>query len=127
MGDRGTIKVFDGGWGEAVFLYSHWGGSGLAELVHSVLSRKQRWDDSPYLARMLFSAMVKGDVDGETGFGISAQLCEAEHPVIVIDSATQTIGLTDSDDKSVVLALVPLAEFVKDPAPLFAAYRGQLR
>ena len=65
MGDRGNIIV------DGVYLYSHWTGSKLPETLKSALNRKLRWDDSSYLTRMIFCEMVKDDIDGEIGFGIS--------------------------------------------------------
>lgn len=92
MGDRRNVIVKDGG-GVGVGLYSHWGGSYLPVTVRMALARKQRWHDAPYLARIIFSEMVKGDIDGETGFGISSAdyLCEGSDRDIVVDVGKQTV------------------------------------
>ena len=91
MGDRGNIRVKDWKSG-AVYLYSHWGGSGLPHLVRDVLKREQRWDDPLYLARMLFSTMVGDDTEGETGFGISVTIGDNTHPVVCVDCKKQLVG-----------------------------------
>lgn len=71
MGDRGNIIVKDGS--SEVFLYTHWTGSDLPEVIRTSLARSEdRWDDGPYLTRVLFCDMIGGDVRGTTGFGISS-------------------------------------------------------
>lgn len=96
MGDRGNIKVVDGWKGETyppVFLYAHWGGSDLLSVVHSVLSRQERWNDAPYLTRMLFCKMVEGRESDSIGFGISSRLCDNEHLIVVVDCQTMRVYL----------------------------------
>lgn len=82
----------------AVVLYSHWGGTDLPYLLQEVIKRKLRWDDAAYLARIIFSRMVAGDVAGETGFGISSRLCDNEHPVLIVDVSRKVIvSLTEGE------------------------------
>ncbi len=71
MGDRGNI-VFHEDYGDGViYFYTHWSGSELPNIVASALSRgENRWDDDIYLARILFSELIKNDVLDETGYGI---------------------------------------------------------
>lgn len=79
---------------EQVALYSHWGGTELPAVVQRALRRRQRWNDLPYLARIIFSEMVRGDINGETGFGISGVVvCEESGRDIVIDVGKQSIKL----------------------------------
>lgn len=69
MGDRGNIVLRSNG--EEVWLYSHWNGSFLPEILEAAMKRgKGRWDDPSYLARIIFSEMIRDDINGETGFGI---------------------------------------------------------
>ena len=71
MGVRTDVKlVYENN--EKIYLYSHWDEVGyLKNVIKEVLKRKVRWDDNAYLARMIFSAMVKNDIDSETGYGLS--------------------------------------------------------
>ena len=103
MGDRGNIFVRsqyqqpepeEGEEREplGVYLYSHWGGSELPLALKAALSRKQRWDDGPYLTRIIFDEMTKGQQGEETGFGISCVLCDNEHPIIRVDPGNQTVS-----------------------------------
>lgn len=93
MGDRANVYVKDGNRG--VYLYTHWGGSELPGVVADALARRLRWDDGPYLTRIIFCEMVRGQEDSEYGFGISARMCDNEHPIIVIDPRAQTIAYAD--------------------------------
>jgi hypothetical protein len=88
MGDRGNIIVKDGD--STVFLYTHWSGSDLPETVKSALQRgKDRWTDGPYLARILFCEMVKGDEMSLTGFGISSTMCDGGTDITInVDEQT---------------------------------------
>ena len=105
MGDRRNVIVKDGESDIGVGLYTHWSGSDLEDIVKSALQRKQRWEDAPYLARIIFCEMVKGNEREETGFGIAAgnNLCEGSARDITIDVAAQTIR-TRQDAKPVSLS-----------------------
>ena len=87
MGDRGNIFVresADEGETRGVYLYSHLGGEGLPLALKRALQRKQRWDDGPYLTRIIFDEMTKSQHGEETGFGISATLGDNEHPIVTV-------------------------------------------
>ena len=91
MGDRANVVVLDEGSDNAVFLYTHWSGTVLPSLLKRALDRKQRWDDGAYLTRIIFCEMVKGYESDETGFGISAHICDNEHPLLVVDVGRQVV------------------------------------
>src|SRR5512138_3521805 len=103
MGDRGNIVVLqhgapDGGETGAVYLYSHWGGSSLARTVQCALLRgRDRWDDEPYLARILFNEMTAGAELETQSFGLSTYLTDNEHDLVVVDSARQTVSFRPPD------------------------------
>jgi len=113
MGDRANVYVKDGNSG--VYLYTHWTGTKLPGVVQSALRRgESRWNDGQYLARVIFNEMTRGDEDGVTGFGISSVLCDNNHPIIVVDTSTETVGLADEGDEilGIVQADWPFADFV---------------
>lgn len=91
MGDRANVVIDDSG--ERVYLYTHWGGMELPQVVQGALAKRQRWDDAPYLARIVFCAMVKGQEDEETGYGISTSPPDNEHPLIVLDCRNKKVKL----------------------------------
>jgi hypothetical protein len=89
MGDRGNIVVSDDGG--TLHFYTHWSGSELPQIVANALDRgRSRWDDPPYLNRILFSELIQGDVLGETGYGISIQMGDGGTEVY-IDHGSQTV------------------------------------
>ena len=87
MGDRGNIIVKDNG--SEVYLYTHWSGSDLPEVVQKSLQRgRDRWNDGQYLARILFCDMLDGD-KGTTGFGISSVIGDGGTDITVnVDEQT---------------------------------------
>lgn len=101
MGDRGTVEVRQ--YKKSVYLYTHWHGSELPKILKKALGRKQRWDDGAYLARIIFCTMLNGDMDGETGFGISAGPCDGAEYVVDVDK--QKVGANG--------LLVSFTDFIK--------------
>lgn len=95
MGDRGNIAIQTDG--KRVYLYGHHSGSEMPEIVRRALARQQRWDDPPYLARIIFCELV-GDDKGATGYGISATIDDNEHPIIVVDTDKQTVTIEAETD-----------------------------
>src|SRR5438552_15962373 len=93
MGDRGQILMKN----SSVTLYSHWGASELVEDVRSALQKKARWDDEEYLTRIIFCQMIKGDEDGETGYGIGASVHGDIWRLIIIDVDAQTIEVKNNE------------------------------
>lgn len=104
MGDRANVVVRDNwpdeqGEKEAVFLYSHWGGTELPEVLRQALVRgEERWSDGSYLARIIFAEMIKGDPEGSTGFGISTRLTDNEYHLIVVIPSEEAIVLLPEED-----------------------------
>ena len=91
MGNRGQVLIKD----ESIYLYTHWQGSNLINIVREALSRKQCWDDPEYLARIVFSTMTKGYEDEETGFGIGNKQHGDINFLIELDCATQQIRIVN--------------------------------
>lgn len=91
MGDRANVFVKESG----VNLYTHWGGSELPMKVRDALAKKWRWDDPVYLTRIIFCEMVKGHEREETGFGISTEAPDNEHPIITVSTDAQTVSFED--------------------------------
>lgn len=90
MGDRGNVIIKDTDDSQVV-LYTHWEASTLPATVKRAIARRQRWQDAAYLARIVFSEMIRNDINSETGYGISAHLLDGHDKVIEIDTKAQTI------------------------------------
>lgn len=91
MGDRANVKFIDGN-DAPMFFYTHWTGTELPKVVAAALVRgKSRWDDGPYLARIIFSEMIQHDVLDETGYGLSTTLGDGGDRIITIRVHHQTV------------------------------------
>lgn len=104
MGDRSNVVIVDGT--SKVFLYTHWAGSELPEIVRKALASdvgRRRWNDGTYLARIIFCEMVKDDVGGEHGYGISSIVGDNTigRPLILVDIDRQRVEPADEDGKPV--------------------------
>lgn len=97
MGDRGNIffvdqRDEDEGTCEGIYMYAHWAGYDLPQILQDGLKRgENRWDDPQYLPRILFCEMVKDDIEGERGYGLSTVLCDNEHAILRVDPYRQRI------------------------------------
>lgn len=109
MGDRANVFI------SGVYLYTHWGGAGLPYVVQDALKKKWRWDDDAYLARIIFCEMVKKDLEGETGFGISSYMIDNEHPVIELNCENETISFQSN-------GTMPFADYIAMSEGELAAY-----
>lgn len=86
MGDRANIVVRSSTKKiDDVWFYAHWRGEEIHDVVKAVLARNERQDDAPYLARMIFCELVKGNELDSTGFGISTSLSDNEHDILIVD------------------------------------------
>ena len=84
MGDRGQVKLVEGG--DAIFLYTHWGAADLLSDVANALERgRERWDDPEYLNRIIFSEMIQDDVMDLTGYGIGSHQHDDVWRVVTIN------------------------------------------
>lgn len=98
MGDRANIKIAQGDGRSAIYLYTHWGGYKLPETLIRALARKERWDDEPYLTRMIASEVIRdaGGLDMETGSGITTYMTDGEYAVIEVRVKDRTVKIKDT-------------------------------
>lgn len=91
MGDRANVVLKCRN--EQIALYTHWNGSELPEILRQAMIRgKDRWNDYPYLNRIIFSEMIQYDVMNTTGFGISQHAYDGRDIIVEVDD--QTVGLS---------------------------------
>ena len=105
MGDRGQVHIKDSG----VWLYTHWEATELVDTVKSALSKKWRWHDDQYLARIIFDEMTKGKSGEETGFGIGTHEIDPWR-IVEIDCDAQLVTVTDHCERG---TSVTFDEFIK--------------
>ena len=92
MGERGNIAVADHRGAAAVYLYTHWRGYEVEDILADALARRERWDDAPYLTRIIFDKMTNGD-RGTTGFGISVDEGDNSYPIPYVNVREQSIHI----------------------------------
>lgn len=99
--NTGQIEII-GPYGR-VYLYSHNTANELVNVVDEVLSRKVRWDDPDYLARMIFCRMIPKDKwNEELGFGIGTQLYTDVNMLLSLDTVHQTIKISSAFETYIV-------------------------
>ena len=97
MGERNYIYLVNDG----IYLYSHWFvKEGLIQTLKNALMRsKERWTDRQYLNRIIFSEMIKHDIEGLTGFGLSSDIHDGQVVLNVDVNKQEVDGVSfDSED-----------------------------
>jgi len=92
MGDRSNVELTYHN-GKQIYFYTHWCGTDLPVIVANALDRgRGRWTDESYLARIIFSEMIKDEVMSDTSYGIAPYVMEEEHETICIDLDDKTVN-----------------------------------
>jgi hypothetical protein len=98
MGDRANIFISEptkDNPKNGMYFYTHWGGNTLLNDLHDALIRgKDRWSDDQYLPRIIFCQMVQDDWESTTGYGLSTRIGDNGHPILVVDTENQMVGIT---------------------------------
>jgi hypothetical protein len=141
MGDRANVAILSysaspvthygkpevEGEVDAVVLYTHWGGTDLPIDVQTALTRRERWDDPAYLARIVFCRMIGDSLEDGTGFGITANsLSDNSYPILVLDCQTERIASRNEDDWRRPVRDpegIPFAEYVRLSEAKVRAFR----
>jgi hypothetical protein len=87
MSTRAQVYIND----NKVYLYQHCDGYDLINTVKKAIGKKCRWNDPDYLTRIIFSEMIKDDIDGETGYGIGTQKAGDIEYLITVNCQKETI------------------------------------
>ena len=88
MGTRAQVHIVDTG----IYLYQHYDGYHLPTIVRNAMIRgKDRLSDDEYLTRIIFSEMVRDDIDGSTGYGIGKNQHSDIEYLVTVDVAKQRI------------------------------------
>lgn len=75
-----------------IYFYTHWNAELLPQIIKDALIRGQeRWNDESYLARIIFSEMIKDEVLELTGYGIAPYPVDEQFPTITINLEHQTV------------------------------------
>ncbi len=103
MGDRGNIVVKQSKKkDDCIFLYTHWTGGDLPEILQKALARSNdRWEDPQYLTRIIFCDMVQGAERDTAGYGIGTCLADNEHTILLVDPLAKLVWYVDESLKPV--------------------------
>ena len=95
MGARKYIYLVNDG----IYLYSHWDYKPELEKVlkQALIRGKERWDDRQYLNRIIFSEMIKEDILGNTGYGLSTDIYDGE-VVLNVDVKKKEVNGTSFEE-----------------------------
>lgn len=89
MSTRAQVLIEDTG----VYLYQHYDGYDLDNIVMRAIARGERLDDVEYLTRIIFSEMIRDYIDEPTGFGIgTCEHSDIEY-LVIVNVAEQTMEL----------------------------------
>ncbi len=90
-----------------IYIYQHSDGY-LAEatLRGAINDSRNRWDDEPYMNRMLIDNIIQ-DHEGETGYGISCEFQDSMYPVLVVDHRRKGVYIEGKPEDC-----VPFNDFV---------------
>lgn len=89
MGDSANVHVKESDEDSGVYLYTHWDGYKLPQILRSALQKKLCWNDCPYLTGIIFYEMTKGKNGNETVFGISS--FGSEDKTLTVNVKKQTV------------------------------------
>ena len=93
MGDRANIVLNYGARKPKIYLYTHSCGTELPVILAKALNRGRHcWNSKPYLARVIFSEMIKDEILENDGYGISSYPIDGGKD-IEVDMENQTIHI----------------------------------
>ena len=95
MGNRANTLVKSNETDNGIYFYTHSSGYRLPQTVQNALKRKERWSDEAYLNRIIFSEMIKDNVSGSMGYGISIFTPDGEYRIIEINHEKQTVTMQE--------------------------------
>lgn len=115
MGDRAVVGFKATPESPTIYLYSHWAGSELDDLIAEALVKAQnRWTHDAYATRIVISQLIADDWKSETGWGISVdEFAYPDYPVIkVIEWSEGIISTRPTDHPETVIHSDTLSDFI---------------
>lgn len=115
MGDRAVVGFKANAESPVIYLYSHWAGSEMDDLLAEALTKAEpRWSDDSYATRIVISQLVGDDWKSETGWGISVgNFSYPDYQTIkVVEWDAGIISERLTDDPDHVIHEVGLKEFI---------------
>ena len=115
MGDRAVVGFKANPESPIIYLYSHWAGSEMDDLIAKALEKAEpRWTDSDYATRIVISQVIAEDWDSKLGWGISVDVFAypdySTIKVVEWSEGVVTTRLTDNPDT--IIESQTLSQFV---------------
>lgn len=92
MGDRANVLVRQDKDDSGVYLYTHGAGTELPATLQKALAKGWRWDDAPYLTRIIFDTMTERYHGEELGYGISTWISDGEKRILEVNCDARTVS-----------------------------------
>jgi hypothetical protein len=103
MGDRANIVLNYGENKPKIYLYTHSCGTELPVILAKALNRGRHcWNSKSYLARVIFSEMIKNEILENDGYGISPHPINTDKKDIEVDMENQIIHFSARPFSSVL-------------------------
>ena len=81
-----TIETNESIHPHSIYFYTHWDALNMPQKLQSALIRgKARWNDESYLARIIFSDLIKGEEMDLLGYGIATYEMDQNYPTIAVN------------------------------------------
>lgn len=124
MGSRGNVYITDTategytaaefqGGARGIYVYLHWGGYEMPELLRKALARgRDRWTDHQYLTRILIDQLTLEERDQNTGAGVGLTIGDNSYPITVVDLGRQTVAWAVAGEERNPLLWVKVTSFV---------------
>lgn len=92
MGARTNFELKDNKG--SVWLYSHWGGDDKStDFANALQHAEPRWGDTPYAIRMVVSYLIKDNLMGDTGYGLTSyEAGEESYDPLSADFVNNTVS-----------------------------------
>jgi len=101
MGDRANVRFITNRETDPIYLYSHWGGSGIPSRVVGALNKaSERWNDPSYCCRIMVSQIIGDEWKSGTGWGLSTAITDNDRDILEVDLTSKTIRLFKFDYKT---------------------------
>ncbi len=121
MGNRSAVGMKASIKSEhTIYVYSHWSEfeDGVSDAYAPIMHARKRWGDAPYANRMAISAMLKDDIDSDTGYGILVNeipwIDQEYYSVIVWEEQLVEIYETESHKKMIEFPFAKYLEHFND-------------
>jgi hypothetical protein len=129
MGDQANaylIDNFDGRKDVGIYAYTHWSGYEWPERVRQALAAARgRWGDPSYANRIMLGSLF-ADLIGDTGGGISTEMGDNAHPIIIVDQVAEVVAFAPEGEEGNPESWVNTMSFTEYVAQTQAKYPADL-